>query len=110
MVLLYCYVNSTSPNLIVTWTKDGDTLFNDLPHIHIQSSPFGVFLLTMVNFQPSDGGSYQCSAQEGVNTAIGPIASLTGTRYYSQKQVDNTHLWLSPLHGLLKQYRAMKEA
>ena len=81
VVLLYCNVNSTSPNLIATWSKDGDPLFNDLPHIHIQSSHFNdstTFLLTIVDFRLSDGGSYQCSAQEGVNTAIGTTANLTG--------------------------------
>ena len=84
VVLLYCNVNSTSLNLIATWSKDGDPLFNDLPHIHIRSSRFNDFttiLLTVVDFQPSDGGSYQCSAEELVDTAIGTTANLIGTKY-----------------------------
>ena len=81
MVWLYCEVNSTSPTLTVTWNKDSVALVQDVPHIRMRSSTSAsvtTFLLVVDNFQVSDGGSYQCSVQDGTSTVMGEILTLTG--------------------------------
>ena len=81
VVWLYCQVNSVSPTLTVTWNKDSAPVVLDIPHIRIRSSITAIsstFLLVVDNFQPSDSGLYQCTAQEGVDTAMGTPLTLTG--------------------------------
>lgn len=63
---LYCEVNSIASILIVTWNKDGVPMLQDVPHIRIRnytSTYSTTFLLVVDNFQDSDTGIYQCSAQ-----------------------------------------------
>ena len=81
VVWLYCEVNSTAPTLTVTWNKDGVALMQDVPHIRMRSSTSAsatTLLLVLDNFQVSDGGTYQCSAQDGTSTAMGDTLTLTG--------------------------------
>ncbi len=81
VVWLYCRVNSTSPTLTVTWNKDSVPVVLDVPHIRIKNSisaTSSTFVLVVDNFHPSDSGVYQCTAQEGGNTAAGTLLMLTG--------------------------------
>ena len=81
VVWLYCEVNSTSSNLTVTWNRDSASLVQDVPHIRMRSSTSGTctsFLLVVEDFQVSDSGSYQCAVQEGTNTVMGDMLTLTG--------------------------------
>ena len=82
VIWLYCQVNSTDPTLTVTWNKDSVPVVLDVPHIRTRSSTSAsssTFLLVVDNFQPSDGGMYQCTAQEeGGNVAMGAPLTLIG--------------------------------
>ena len=80
VVWLYCEVNSTSPALTVTWEKD-EPLVQDVPHIRLRSSHSDTsttFILIVDDFQTSDSGVYQCTAQEGREIATGTAFTLIG--------------------------------
>ena len=75
MLWLYCDVNSTSSSLSVTWVFDRiRSLVQDVPHIRLRtstSSSSTTLLLVVDNVVSSDGGVYQCTAQDGLNNASG---------------------------------------
>ena len=80
---LYCEVNSTSTSLSVSWSKDGGSLVQDVPHIRLRtstSSSSTTLLLVVDNVVSSDGGVYQCSAKNGLVISAGSSISLSG--YY----------------------------
>ena len=81
VIWLYCEASSTSPTLTVTWNKDITEIVEDVPHIFTKRSTSGsstTFLLGVDNLQVSDGGTYQCSVQDGADTVTGDMISLTG--------------------------------
>ena len=81
VIWLYCETNSTSPTLTVTWNKDNTEIVEDVPHIFTRRSTSGsstTFLLGVNNLQVSDGGTYQCSVQDGADTDTGDMITLTG--------------------------------
>ena len=81
VVWLYCQVNSTASTLTVTWSKDGASLVQDVPHIRMRSSSDDTsttLLLVLDNLQASDSGVYRCTAQDGGETARGNALTLTG--------------------------------
>ena len=78
---LYCEVNSTSTSLSVSWSKDGGSLVQDVPHIRLRTStsPSSTTLLLVVdNVVSSDAGVYQCAAQDGLDTASGSSLNVAG--------------------------------
>ena len=78
---LYCEVNSTSSSLSVSWSKDGGSLVQDVPHIRLRtstSSSSTTLLLVLDNVVSSDAGVYQCTAQDGLETACGSSLNVTG--------------------------------
>ena len=78
---LYCEVNSTSNSLSVSWSKDGGSLVQDVPHIRLRtsnSSSSTTLLLVLDNVVSSDAGVYQCTAQDGMDTASGNGLTVTG--------------------------------
>ena len=80
VVWLYCEVDTVT----VTWNKDSEPLVQDVPHIHMETSSSDsstTFLLMVDDFQTSDSGVYQCTAQEGAVTAMGTALTLTGNYY-----------------------------
>ena len=90
VVWLYCQVNSTSPTLTVTWNKDSVPMILDVPHIRIRNendTSDGKFISVLIvdNFQTVDNGTYQCTAQEGVDAAMGTPLTLTGIAYNSAR-------------------------
>ena len=81
VIWLYCEVDSVSPSLRVTWNKDNVPLEQDVPHIRMRSSSItssSTFLLVVDNFRSSDGGTYQCIAEDGVMAGNGSTLTLTG--------------------------------
>ena len=81
VVWLYCQVNSTASTLTVTWSKDCASLVQDVPHIRMRSSSDDTsttLLLVLDNLQASDSGVYQCTAQDGGETAMGTALTLIG--------------------------------
>lgn len=82
VLFFYCRVNSTSPTLRVTWTKNGIPLIQDVPHIRLRNSVSGVgtttLLLVVDLFQVSDNGVYQCTATDGGSVAMGDPLMLNG--------------------------------
>ena len=83
MVWLYCLTVPKSPAVTVTWNKDGEPLVQDVPHIRLRSTGsdadlYSTFLLVIEPVDITDGGVYQCSAQEGENIAMGPALTITG--------------------------------
>ena len=82
VVWVYCEVNSKA--LTVTWNKDSVPLVHDPPHIRIRNSTSDTsitFLLVVDNFQASDNGKYQCTAQNGTTTTNGTVLTLTGDKH-----------------------------
>ena len=81
VVWLYCETNSTSSTLTMMWTKDGNPLVQDVPHIIIRKIDASTSLLIVNDLQISDGGQYQCSAEDDFYTdkGIGSILNITGT-------------------------------
>ena len=78
---LYCEVNSTSNSLSVSWSKDGGSLVQDVPHIRLRtatSSSSTTLLLVLDNVVSSDAGVYQCTAQDGLDNASGSNLTVTG--------------------------------
>ena len=82
VVWLYCRVNSISPSLRVTWSKDSDPLVQDVPHVRMRRSTSdavsSTFFLIVDIFTSSDTGTYQCTAQQQGQTARGSSLILTG--------------------------------
>ena len=81
VIWLYCEVDSVSPSLRVTWKKDNVPLTQGVPHIRMRSSnttSSSSFLLVVDNFQSSDGGTYQCTAEDGMVKGNGSTLILTG--------------------------------
>ena len=81
VIWLYCEVDSVTSSLTVTWNKDNVPLEQDVPHILMRSSrntSSSTFLLVVDNFQSSDDGTYQCTAEDGVMTGNGSTLILTG--------------------------------
>ena len=81
VIWLYCEASSTSPTLTVTWNKDNTEIVEDVPRIFTRRSTSGsytTFLLGVDNLQVSDGGTYQCSVQDGADIVTGDMISLTG--------------------------------
>ena len=83
VVWLYCQVNSTASTLRLrmTWSKDGASLVQDVPHIRMRSSSDDTsttLLLVLDNLQASDSGVYQCTAQDGGETVMGTALTLMG--------------------------------
>ena len=80
---LYCEVNFTSTSLSVSWSKDGGSLVQDVPHIRLRTSTSTsstTLLLVVDNVVSSDAGVYQCSAKNGLVISAGSSISLSG--YY----------------------------
>ena len=78
---LYCDVNSTSSSLSVSWSKDGGSLVQDVPHIRLRTSTASsstALLLVLDNVVSSDAGAYQCTAQDGLDIASGSSSTVTG--------------------------------
>ena len=80
---LYCLGVPKSSTVMVTWNKDGEPLVQDVPHIRLRSTgsdadTYSTFLLVIEPVHITDGGVYQCSAQEGENTTMGPPLTITG--------------------------------
>ena len=81
VVWLFCKVNSVSTTLSVSWKKDSECLVQDAPHIILRTSTTSSstsLILVLDNVVSSDAGLYQCSAQDGYNTAIGTGLTITG--------------------------------
>ena len=81
VIWFYCEVNSTSSALSVTWNKDGGQLVQDVPHIILRTSntsSLTTLLLVLDNTGSSDAGLYQCTAQDGQDTATGTTLTITG--------------------------------
>ena len=82
MIWLYCTADSTIATPSITWTKDGETLVNDPPHIRIRSSNNTLLSTTsslvVDNFGLADDGTYQCQASDGTATMSSSTLSLTG--------------------------------
>ena len=81
VIWLYCEVDSVLSSLNVTWNKDNVPLTKDVPHIRMKSlgtTSSSTFLLVVDNFQSSDGGTYQCTAEDGVMIGNGSTLILTG--------------------------------
>ena len=86
---LYCEVNSTSTSLSVSWSKDGGSLVQDVPHIRLRtstSSSSTTLLLVVDNVVSSDTGVYQCTAKNGLVISAGSSISLSG--YYIMKIIE----------------------
>ena len=68
----------------MTWNKDGGQLVRDVPHIFMRkslitdTSSTTTSMLTVDNKVFSDSGMYQCTAQDGWQTADGDIIPITG--------------------------------
>ena len=93
VVWLYCEVTSTSPSLRVTWNKDSVPLVQDVPHVRIRtttSTTTTTSILIVDNFQDSlsDGGVYQCIAEDQGTTGNGTALTLTGTVAYKLDGAD----------------------
>ena len=81
VIWLYCTTNSSTA--VITWTKNGEALLNDPPHIRIRSSNntsemSATSSLVIDNFQASDDGSYVCQASDGSVSMSSSTLSLTG--------------------------------
>ena len=84
VIWLVCDVNSVSNTLSVTWNKDGRQLVQDVPHTVIRRSLMTnsfsttTLMLTIDTVVSSDAGMYQCTAQDGQETANGDTIPFTG--------------------------------
>ena len=82
VIWLYCTADSTTATPSITWTKDGETLVNDPPHIRIRSSNDTLLSTTsslvVDNFQAADNGTYLCQASDGTTAVSSSTLSLTG--------------------------------
>jgi hypothetical protein len=80
VIQLYCEANSISASF--SWTKDGNPVVIDVPHLRERttndSSSTATSVLTIDNFQSSDDGMYQCTAMNNGTMASGSNVTLTG--------------------------------
>ena len=81
---LYCIIDSVSHTLRMEWKKDGFKIVEDIFHIRtrkVKSSTLGRTSLILIvdYFQASDGGSYQCFAENNGRIVRGSALNLTGT-------------------------------
>ena len=79
VIQLYCSVESTTASF--TWTKDGNPVVIDVPHLRERISndiTTTTSVLTVDNFQSSDTGTYECSARDGMRTGNGANVTLNG--------------------------------
>ena len=86
VIWLYCLVGPKSPTLEVTWSKNGEPLVQDVPHIRLRNSgsdadTYSTFILIVDKFQTSDSGAYQCIAQDEDIVTTGRISNLIGSRF-----------------------------
>ena len=82
MIQLYCSVESTGASF--SWTKDGNPVVIDVPHLRERTSNDStttISVLTVDNFQPTDSGTYQCSVSDGVRTGNGQNVTLNGNLF-----------------------------
>lgn len=80
-IILRCDVNSTSDTLRVTWTRNNNTVMQDLPRIRIRnftSSDNTTSQLRINDFRPSDTAIYECIAKDGQDTASRRFSNLRG--------------------------------
>ncbi|KAI8485784.1 hypothetical protein Bbelb_364940 [Branchiostoma belcheri] len=68
-VIFECEVTG-SPTPAVTWYKDGQPLVEDGDHIHYESRDDGTFLLTIIDVQNQDVGTYTCRASNSVGDVV----------------------------------------
>ena len=84
VIWLVCEANSASNTLSVAWNKDGGQLVQDVPHTIMRkplisnTSSSTILMLTIDTVVTSDAGMYQCTAQDGQDTATGDIIPITG--------------------------------
>ena len=81
MIQLYCEANSAAATF--SWTKDGDPVVIDVPHLRERRTNDSVSndatsILTIDGFYSSDNGAYQCTATDGGSTVSGNTTTLTG--------------------------------
>ena len=79
VIQLYCSVQSTTASF--SWTKDGRPVVIDVPHLRERTcndSSTATSVLTVDNFQSSDGGTYRCMAIDGDCAAPGDTVELRG--------------------------------
>ena len=79
VIQLYCSIKSSTATL--SWTKDGHPVVTEVPHLHQRTCEDGnttTSVLTINDFQSGDNGTYQCLAEDGVNSGNGTIVTLTG--------------------------------
>ena len=77
VIQLYCSVESTTASF--TWTKDGNQVLIDVPHLRERTSNDSTTttsVLTVDNFQVNDTGTYKCSARDGMRTGNGANVTL----------------------------------
>lgn len=83
VIQLYCSVESNTA--IFSWTKDGDQVVINVPHLCQRTCNDGnitTSILTIEDFQSGDNGTYQCLARNGVNSGNGSVVTLTGESNY----------------------------
>ncbi|XP_078701899.1 obscurin-like [Branchiostoma floridae x Branchiostoma belcheri] len=68
-VIFECEVTG-SPAPAVSWYKDGQPLVEDGDHIHYESRDDGTFLLTIIDVQNQDVGTYTCRASNTVGDVV----------------------------------------
>ena len=93
---LYCHVDVRA--LRVKWTKDGNPLVQDIPHIRKRISFTNssiTSLLVLDTVQASDNGVYQCTAEHG-RTLRGRRLTLTGT-FYGLEMVHIIYCFCAPI-------------
>ncbi len=84
VIWMDCEINSASNSLSVRWNKDGGQLVQDIPHTVMRrslitnTSSTTTLMLIIDTVVSSDAGMYQCTAQNGQETANGDIIPITG--------------------------------
>ncbi|XP_078621722.1 obscurin-like [Branchiostoma floridae x Branchiostoma japonicum] len=68
-VIFECEVTG-SPAPTVTWYKDGQPLVEDGDHVSFESRDDGTFLLTIIDVQNLDVGTYTCRAANSVGDVV----------------------------------------
>ena len=84
VIQLYCVVQSA--NVTFSWTKDGDPVVLDVPHLRertCNNATTSTSVLTIETFQISDNGTYLCSAVSADGTGVGDSTTLTGLKFLS---------------------------
>ena len=80
VIQLYCTANSTS--VTFSWTKDGNPVVINVPHLRQrttnESNSLATSVLTIDNFESSDDGVYRCTVTNSETMASGSNVTLTG--------------------------------